>query len=76
MKRNTLYRIDELAEMPLPTKAEEAAEQAELEESRRHAEKHGDWLLELLRSPECDPRRIAVSSAKASDYEVKGRTAN
>jgi hypothetical protein len=72
VKRNTLYRADELAALPI-AKAELEQERADFEEAVRRAETKGGRALELLTSPECDPRRGPFSLAKASDYEVNGR---
>lgn len=72
MKRNTLYRADELAAMPI-TKAELEQERVEFDEAVRRAEAKGDRAYELLNSPECDPRRSAYSSARASDYKVQSK---
>lgn len=72
MKRNTLYRLDELAVLPT-TKAELEQERVDFNEAVRRAEAKGDRAIELLNSPECDPRRSPFALAKVSDYEVEAK---
>lgn len=64
-------RLNKLANLPLPTKAELAAEAKEFERARQRAERKGDRALELLASAECRASRATIL-AMADDYRVGG----